>query len=137
MNADPANVAAEPAVPNFAAGVEGLLPVIAQDHATGRVLMMAWMNAQAWQETLRTGQACYYSRSRKALWRKGETSGHRQQVRKIQVDCDADCILLQVEQAGAACHEGYGSCFFRTVAAEGALRIEEPQLVDPKQVYGG
>jgi phosphoribosyl-AMP cyclohydrolase len=123
------------ALPDFSRGIDGLLPAIAQDHATGRVLMMAWMNEQAWQETLRSGQACYYSRSRKALWRKGETSGHRQSVRKVQIDCDADCILLHVEQIGAACHEGYASCFFRSVQPDLSIQIEEPRLVDPKQVY--
>ncbi len=131
-----AMTAAPADLPNFSAGVDGLLPAIAQDHASGRVLMMAWMNEQAWQETLRTGQACYYSRSRQALWRKGETSGHRQRVLQVQVDCDADCILLQVEQIGAACHEGYASCFFRSVNPDLSIRIEEPRLVDPAQVYG-
>ncbi len=122
-------------LPDFAAGVDGLLPVIAQDHASGRVLMMAWMNPEAWGETLRTGQACYFSRSRRRLWRKGETSGHRQRVVKAQVDCDADCILLQVEQIGAACHEGYASCFFRTVNPDLSIAIEESRLVDPAEVY--
>ncbi len=128
--------AASADLPNFSAGVDGLLPAIAQDHATGRVLMMAWMNEQAWQETLQSGHACYYSRSRKALWRKGETSGHRQKVLRVQIDCDADCILLQVEQIGAACHEGYGSCFFRSVHPDLSISVEEPRLVDPAQVYG-
>lgn len=123
-------------LPNFAAGSSGLLPAIAQDHASGRVLMMAWMNRESWAETLATGQACYYSRSRKALWRKGETSGHRQRVVKVQLDCDADCILLQVEQLGAACHEGYASCFFRTVHPDLSITIEEARLVDPGEVYG-
>lgn len=123
-------------IPNFAAGVDGLLPAIAQDHVTGRVLMMAWMNRQAWEETLKTGQACYYSRSRGKLWRKGETSGHRQRVVTLQVDCDADCILMQVEQIGAACHEGYASCFFRSVNPDLSIEVKEPRLVDPSQVYG-
>jgi phosphoribosyl-AMP cyclohydrolase len=123
-------------LPNFAAGPNGLLPAIAQDHASGRVLMMAWMSRESWAETLATGQACYYSRSRKALWRKGETSGHRQRVVKIQLDCDADCILLQVEQLGAACHEGYASCFFRTVHPDLSIAIEEARLVDPGEIYG-
>lgn len=123
-------------LPNFAAGAGGLLPAIAQDHASGRVLMMAWMNRESWAETLATGQACYYSRSRKALWRKGETSGHRQRVVKVQLDCDADCILLQVEQLGAACHEGYASCFFRTIHPDLSITIEEARLVDPGKVYG-
>jgi phosphoribosyl-AMP cyclohydrolase len=123
-------------IPNFSVGIDGLLPAIAQDHATGRVLMMAWMNRQAWDETVRTGQACYYSRSRKSLWRKGETSGHRQRVVKLQIDCDADCILMQVQQIGAACHEGYASCFFRSINPDLSIEIQEPRLVDPSQVYG-
>lgn len=123
------------AAPNFDAGPERLLPVIAQDHQSGRVLMMAWMNEDAYQETLRTRQACYYSRSRKSLWRKGETSGHRQRVVQVQIDCDADCILLQVEQLGAACHDGYASCFYRTVQDELSVSIDEQRLVDPETVY--
>ena len=121
--------------PNFEAAYCGLLPVIAQDRGTGRVLMMAWMNQAAYDETLRTGQACYYSRSRKSLWRKGETSGHYQQVVRVQLDCDADCILLQVEQLGAACHDGYASCFYRTVQPDLSISINEPRLVDPAAVY--
>ncbi len=123
-------------IPNFSIATNGLLPAIAQDHRTGRVLMMAWMNREAWEETIQTGQACYFSRSRGRLWRKGEASGHRQRVLKAQVDCDADCILLQVEQVGAACHEGYASCFFRTINdADLSIAIEEPRLVDPSDVY--
>lgn len=98
--------------------------------------MMAWMNRAAFEETLRTGRAVYFSRSRGKLWRKGETSGHQQTVRKIQIDCDADCILLHVDQTGAACHEGYQSCFFRDVDESGEIKIEEPRLVDPNEVYG-
>ncbi|TVP98786.1 MAG: phosphoribosyl-AMP cyclohydrolase [Planctomycetaceae bacterium] len=123
-------------LPNFSAGIDGLLPAIAQDHVSGRVLMMAWMNREAWDETLRSGQACYFSRSRGQLWRKGETSGHRQRVIRVQVDCDADCILMQVEQIDAACHEGYASCFFRTVHPDLSITIEEARLVDPERVYG-
>lgn len=122
-------------IPHFAAGTGGLLPAIAQDHASGRVLMMAWMNQAAWDETLSSGYACYYSRSRQRLWRKGETSGHRQQVVRVQVDCDADCILLQVQQVGAACHEGYASCFFRTVNPDLSIAIAEDRLVNPEDVY--
>src|SRR5216684_3634455 len=95
----------------------GLVPAIAQDAETGLVLMMAWMNREAYEETLRTGRACYYSRSRARLWRKGEESGNVQEVRELFIDCDADTILLKVNQiGGAACHEGYASCFFRRVA---------------------
>ncbi len=124
-----------PIVPDFASGYGGLLPAIAQDHASGRVLMMAWMNREAFEETSATGQACYYSRSRQALWRKGETSGHRQKVVRIQIDCDADCILLHVIQQGAACHEGYESCFFRTLGNDSTATINEPRLVDPETIY--
>src|SRR6186997_2386113 len=92
----------------------GLVPAVAQDAETGEVLMLAWMNREAYDETLRTGRACYFSRSRGRLWRKGEESGHVQEVRGIYLDCDADTVLLKVKQVGgAACHEGYSSCFFR------------------------
>jgi phosphoribosyl-AMP cyclohydrolase len=111
-----------------------LLPAIAQDAATGEVLMVAWMNAEAYAETLRTGQAVYFSRSRGKLWRKGEESGHAQQVKAIYVDCDADTILLKVEQTGVACHEGYRSCFFRQVTPDG-LKVVADRLVDPANVY--
>ena len=101
--------------PDFSKG-DGLVPAIAQDAATGEVLMMAYMNAESYAETLATGRAVYFSRSRNKLWRKGEESGNVQQVESIYVDCDADTILLKVEQiGGAACHEGYQSCFFRQV----------------------
>ena len=112
----------------------GLLPAVAQDASTGEVLMVAWMNAEAFAETVRTGQAVYFSRSRGKLWRKGEESGHRQTVRGIYVDCDADTILLKVEQLGAACHEGYRSCFFREVTPNG-LTVIAQRLVDPANVY--
>src|SRR5215831_2963696 len=113
----------------------GLVPAIAQDAATGEVLMLAWMNREAYEETVRTGRACYFSRSRNRLWRKGEESGHVQEVREIYLDCDADTILLKVHQiGGAACHEGYKSCFFRKVEPTG-LRVVGEQVFDPKQVY--
>lgn len=112
----------------------GLLPVIAQDVHTGRVLMLAYMNQEAYQQTRQTGLATYYSRSRNRLWQKGEQSGHRQHVRAMLIDCDADTILLQVEQEGPACHKGYRSCFYRQ-ADEGGWRIIEPPLVDPAHVY--
>ena len=113
----------------------GLVPAIAQDADTGNVLMLAWMNREAFEETVRTGRVCYYSRSRGKLWRKGEESGHVQEVKAIHVDCDADTILLKVNQiGGAACHEGYRSCFFRKMEGD-SLRIVEQRLFDPKQVY--
>src|ERR1700719_4921805 len=104
----------------------GLVPAIAQDADTGEVLMLAWMNREAYEETLRTGRAVYYSRSRSRLWRKGEESGHVQEVQAVLVDCDADTILLKVRQlGGAACHEGFKSCFFRQITPEGAKIIAE------------
>jgi phosphoribosyl-AMP cyclohydrolase len=113
----------------------GLVPAIAQDAATGQVLMLAWMNRDAWEETLRTGRAVYFSRSRNKLWRKGEESGNVQEVREVYVDCDADTVLLKVNQiGGAACHEGYPSCFFRKVE-DGGLRVIGQRLFDPKVVY--
>src|SRR5204862_4817446 len=112
-----------------------LLPAIAQDADTGEVLMLAWMNREAYDETLRTGRAVYFSRSRSKLWRKGEESGHVQEVRGVFVDCDADTILLKVHQiGGAACHEGYASCFFRRLD-DGKLSVVGERLFDPKQVY--
>lgn len=96
---------------------QGLVPVIAQQHDTGEVLMMAWMNAASLAETLATGQVCYWSRSRQALWRKGETSGHRQRLIECRIDCDGDALLLLVEQQGPACHTGARSCFFRSLSA--------------------
>ena len=113
----------------------GLVPAIAQDYRTGEVLMLAYMNQAAFSETLRTGKACYYSRSRHKLWRKGEESGHVQRVHEIRIDCDADTVLLKVEQVGgAACHEGYSSCFFRKLS-EGDVIIDKERVFDPKEVY--
>jgi len=113
----------------------GLVPAIAQDADTGQVLMMAWMNREAWEETLLTKRAVYFSRSRNKLWRKGEESGNVQEVREVFVDCDADTILLKVHQiGGAACHEGYASCFFRRVTPDGYEVVGE-RLFDPKDVY--
>ena len=113
----------------------GLIPAIAQDADTGAVLMLAWMNREAYEETLRTGRAVYFSRSRNRLWRKGEESGNVQEVREVYIDCDADTILLKVRQVGgAACHEGYASCFFRKVEGDGLTVVGE-RLFDPKAVY--
>lgn len=92
---------------------QGLIPAIAQDHSSGEVLMMAWMNRESLERTIETGLCTYWSRSRNELWVKGETSGHLQHVRSISVDCDQDALLIKVIQIGAACHEGYRSCFFR------------------------
>jgi phosphoribosyl-AMP cyclohydrolase len=113
----------------------GLVPAIAQDAASGRVLMLAWMNAEAFAETVRTGRAVYFSRSRNRLWRKGEESGHVQEVKGVFVDCDADTVLLTVTQVGgAACHEGYESCFFREIK-DGRFVTVDTKVFDPKTVY--
>lgn len=114
----------------------GLVPVITQDEETGDVLMMAYMNLEAFEETLRTGRACYYSRSRNCLWRKGEESGNVQKVQSVHVDCDADTLLIRIKQVGdAACHKGYRSCFFRAVE-KGKLKITTKRVFDPATVYG-
>src|ERR1700692_12673 len=113
----------------------GLVPAIAQDAASGKVLMLAWMNQEAFEETVRTGRAVYYSRSRQRLWRKGEESGHVQEVKEIYFDCDADAILLKVNQiGGAACHEGYQSCFFRRLDKDTVTVVGE-RVFDPQEVY--
>ena len=114
----------------------GLVPAIAQDVQTNEVLMLAYMNEDAFKETLQSGLATYYSRSRDKLWKKGESSGHVQHVREIRVDCDQDTVLLKVEQVGgAACHKGYKSCFFQTLSSDGTPRIVEELIFDPKKVY--
>ena len=100
---------------------DGLIAAVAQDAATGEVLMLAWMNAEALKRTLETGRATYWSRSRKALWVKGDTSGHTQRVIEARIDCDQDAVLLRVEQTGAACHTGERSCFYRTIGKDGTL----------------
>ena len=113
---------------------QGLLAAIAQDHQSGRVLMLAWMNEASLRESLDTGYACYWSRSRGRLWRKGEESGHRQKLHRVQLDCDGDALLLQVEQIGVACHTGRLSCFFYQWDKQG-WQIAEDVLVDPEKVY--
>ncbi len=113
----------------------GLIPVIAQDFRTNEVLMMAYINREAWEKTLATGQATYWSRSRNALWIKGATSGHFQRVEEILVDCDADTVIFKVEQlGGAACHEGYRSCFFRRVVGD-SLEVVGERVFNPGEVY--
>jgi phosphoribosyl-AMP cyclohydrolase len=104
----------------------GLVAAIAQRHDSGEVLMMAWMNRDAVLETLKTGQVTYWSRSRKSLWRKGETSGHRQTLRSLRIDCDGDTLLLAVDQVGAACHTNRPNCFFREIGPDGLVVISEP-----------
>ncbi|MFO7708177.1 MAG: phosphoribosyl-AMP cyclohydrolase [Desulfobacterales bacterium] len=113
----------------------GLVPAVAQDHATGEVLMLGFMNREAWEATLKTGRATYFSRSRKTLWVKGETSGKIQIVKEIRIDCDDDAVLLRIEQVGdAACHTGHRSCFHKRVD-QGAVHIDAKPLFDPKEVY--
>ncbi|HEV7222963.1 MAG TPA: phosphoribosyl-AMP cyclohydrolase [Pirellulales bacterium] len=128
MSKQPANI------PDFSKG-DGLLPAVAQDAETGEVLMLAYMSAESFAETLARGEAVYFSRSRNRFWRKGEESGHTQQVQAVLVDCDGDAILLKVrQQGGAACHQGYRSCFFRQFAPEGLKTIAE-RVFEPGQVY--
>ena len=117
--------------------LDGLLPAVIQDERTGRVLMLGFMNEEAWRKTLETGAVVFYSRSRNKLWMKGETSGHKLLVKRIQTDCDADSLVLFVEAIGpGVCHEGYQSCFFRTYSA-GDWPVTEEPTYDPKSVYGG
>lgn len=126
---------ATPLVPDFAKG-GGLVPVVAQCAATGRVLMLAYMNEEAWNKTLETGEVHYWSRSRGELWHKGGTSGNVQKVKKILLDCDADAVVVTIEQiGGAACHEGYESCFFRERNADGSASICCKRVFDPQEVY--
>jgi phosphoribosyl-AMP cyclohydrolase len=113
----------------------GLVPAVAQQHDTGEVLMLAWMNREAVAETVATGRVCYFSRSRSTLWRKGETSGQVQHLRELRVDCDGDALLLLVEQEGVACHTGRRSCFFRALRDGKLVEIAAP-LVSPEALYG-
>jgi phosphoribosyl-AMP cyclohydrolase len=114
----------------------GLVPAIAQQHDTGEVLMMAWMNAESVRETLATGRVCYYSRSRGKLWRKGESSGQTQHLKDFRIDCDGDTLLLQVQQDGVACHTGRRNCFFHAVRDGALVEIAAPE-VSPDVLYGG
>ena len=114
---------------------DGLIPAIAQQHDTHEVLMMAWMNKASIIESLETGRVCYWSRSRQAFWRKGESSGQVQMLKEFRVDCDSDTLLLLVDQTGPACHTGRRSCFYQL--AEGDhLKIDSEPLIDPKELYG-
>lgn len=124
-------------VNNLKFNQEGLIPAIIQEQSTGRVLMMAWMNRDAVEKTLELGKTVFWSRSRQKYWIKGETSGHVQTVKDVAFDCDGDTLLIQVEQAGAACHEGYKSCFFRSARGDDHdVSVTESRLVDPGDVYG-
>src|SRR5437016_11429684 len=116
---------------------DGLIPAIVQEESTGRVLMMAWMNRASLERTVAEGKTVFWSRSRQKYWVKGETSGHFQKVKDIAFDCDGDTLLIQVEQTGAACHEGYHSCFFRSVQDGGeSFTTTEPRLLEPAAIYG-
>ena len=114
---------------------DGLVPAIAQQHDTGEVLMLAWMNREAFEETCRTGRVCYWSRSRRALWRKGESSGQVQTLREVRLDCDGDTLLLQVNQQGPACHTGRRSCFYNVVR-EDRVVVDSAPMIDPGSLYG-
>lgn len=115
----------------------GLITAVVQDHASGRVLMVGYMNAEAFQKTVESGFATFYSRSRQKLWLKGESSGHKLVVKRISTDCDLDAVLVQVEAIGpGVCHEGYESCFFRSLD-EGEWKVTDERAYDPKAVYGG
>ncbi len=115
---------------------DGLIPAIIQEAGTGRVLMMAWMNRASLESTVTTGKTHFWSRSRQKYWMKGEESGHTQTVKDIAFDCDGDTLLIQVEQSGAACHEGFKSCFFRSVEKDGrAFKETEPRLLNPADIY--
>ena len=114
---------------------EGLLPVIVQDINRGEVLMMAWMDREALRKTITSGKAYFWSRSRRKLWLKGESSGHYQLVREMRIDCDEDTLLIKVEQIKAACHKGYKSCFFRKISKEGKLELIGEKVFEPGKVY--
>ena len=122
---------------DFSKSADGLIPAIAQDWQTGDVLMLAYINKEAWEKTLETGIATYWTRSRKKLWVKGESSGNIQKVKEILVDCDEDTVIFKIEQVGgAACHEGYRSCFFRKVEPDGTLKVIGERVFNPEDVYG-
>lgn len=116
--------------------VDGLLPAIAQQHDSGEVLMLAWMNRESLDETLRTGRVCYWSRSRRKLWRKGESSGQVQRLVEMRFDCDGDTVLLKVDQTGPACHTGRRDCFYNLVQGDRVV-VDRAPLIDPDQLYGG
>ena len=113
---------------------DGLIPAIAQQYDTGEVLMMAWMNRSSIEETLKTGRVCYWSRSRQAYWRKGESSGQIQMLKEFRVDCDKDTVLIKVDQTGAACHTGRRDCFFYVANDDGFVIDAEP-IIDPELLY--
>ena len=114
---------------------DGLIPAILQERKTGRILMMAWMNRDSLLKTIETKRTWFWSRSRQKYWMKGESSGHVQRVEKVSFDCDGDTLLIEIEQVGAACHEGYKSCFFRDISGEGEISTNDEPLVKPEVVY--
>jgi len=123
-------------VPDFSK-LDGLVPAVVQDDASGEVLMLGYMNAQALEATFASGDVTFYSRSRQRLWRKGEQSGHRLRLREVRVDCDADALVVRVETHGpGVCHEGYRSCFFRRLAPDGTAAVVAERVFDPGKVYG-
>ncbi|RAU21155.1 phosphoribosyl-AMP cyclohydrolase [Paramagnetospirillum kuznetsovii] len=122
------------ALESISFNADGLVPAIAQQFDTGEVLMMAWMNREAVAETLASGRVCYWSRSRKGLWRKGETSGQQQRLKELLIDCDGDTILLKVDQDGVACHTGRRTCFYTAARTEGLVEVEKV-LIAPEELY--
>jgi len=132
---DDTNTAVDKVVQAIRFNADGLVPAIAQQHDTGEVLMMAWMNRDAVAETLRTGRVCYWSRSRAKLWRKGESSGQEQTVKDFRWDCDADTVLVLVDQKGVACHTGRHNCFFNAFR-DGRSEVIAEVEIDPKELYG-
>jgi phosphoribosyl-AMP cyclohydrolase len=129
------SVALDDALAALPWNADGLLPAIAQQHDTGEVLMLAWMNETALRETLQTGRVCYWSRSRQSLWRKGESSGQVQRLHEMRFDCDGDTVLLKVDQTGPACHTGRRDCFYNKVDGD-RLVVDTAPLIDPEQLYG-
>ena len=129
------SVALDDALDALPWNADGLLPAIAQQHDSGEVLMLAWMNRTALEETLSTGRVCYWSRSRQSLWRKGESSGQVQRLEECRFDCDGDTILLRVDQTGPACHTGRRDCFYNRVDGDRLVVDQEP-LIDPAELYG-
>lgn len=127
-------VSLKEALDNLKYNAEGLVPAIAQQHDTGEVLMMAWMNREAIEETLNTGRVCYFSRSRNTLWRKGESSGQVQLLKELRFDCDADTVLMSVDQTGPACHTGRRDCFYWKADANN-VTIDKTPIIDPKELY--
>lgn len=122
--------------PDFSKSKDGLIPAIAQDVHTGDILMLAYINEEAFRNSVKTGKAHYWSRSRNKIWLKGESSGHIQEIKEILIDCDADTVIYKVHQiGGAACHKGYGSCFYRVVDKSGNVKVIGEKLFDPNRVY--